>query len=274
MQRPPLYTSVPGRAVRPEGGGAIHRALPAEVAVALVFDGSTQAVMMATPGDIRDFVTGFALSEGIIASPDEIESFEEVAQPGGIEARVWLRGDRGADLTARRRAMTGPVGCGLCGIDSLAEANRPLPVLPETGLRLSASDILRAGADLRQHQPLHARTRATHAAAFLRPNEGIVLLREDVGRHNALDKLLGALALAGTDPGTGAIYMTSRLSMELVQKAAIAGCPVLIAVSAPTAHALQLAEATGMTLAAFAREDGFDLYSRPDRILTEVSDVA
>ncbi|MFN4170712.1 MAG: formate dehydrogenase accessory sulfurtransferase FdhD [Pseudorhodobacter sp.] len=274
MARPPLHRSVPGRAIRPEGATTIHRSLPEEVAVAMVFDGSTQAVMMSSPGDIRDFATGFALSEGIIASPSEIVSFEEVVQPEGIEARIWLREDRSRALGARRRAMAGPVGCGLCGIDSLAEANRPLPGLPESGLRLSVAEILRAGDDLRSLQPLHDRTRAAHAAAFLRPGEGIVMVREDVGRHNALDKLLGALALAGVDPASGAVYMTSRLSMELVQKCAIAGCAVLIGVSAPTAHALRLAEGAGMTLAAFARGDGFDIYSRPDRIITEVSDVA
>jgi len=274
MDRPPLHRSFPGLAIRGDSATTIHRALPEEVAVAMVFDGSTQAVMMASPADIEDFAVGFALSEGIIGSVTEIESFEEVVQPDGIEARFWLQGDRGANLRARRRAMAGPVGCGLCGIDSLAEANRPLPVLPETGLRLAASDVLRAGDQLRNLQPLHDRTRAAHAAAFLRPGEGIVLVREDVGRHNALDKLIGALALAGIDPASGAVYMTSRLSVELVQKCAVAGCPVLIGVSAPTAHALRLAEGAGLTLAAFARGDGFDVYSRPDRIISEVSDVA
>jgi FdhD protein len=166
------------------------------------------------------------------------------------------------------------VCCGLCGIDSLEQASRALPAVPDAGLRLSQADVAGATEALRACQPLHDQTRATHAAGFLIPGQGIVLAREDVGRHNALDKLIGALVQAGIDPGTGAFVMTSRLSVELVQKCAMAGCPMLIAVSAPTAHAVRLAEAAGITLAAFARAGGFDLFSHPFRIIPEVPDVA
>ncbi len=253
---------------------ASRRTLPEETPVAMVFDGATLAVMMATPADIADFALGFALSEGVIETPAQIAAFEVADHPQGIEARFWLCEDRAEALAARRRFMAGPVGCGLCGIDSLEQAARPLPVVADSGLRFARADILRATESLRAFQPLHDLTRATHAAGFMRPGEGIMLAREDVGRHNALDKLIGALAGAGIDPATGAIVMTSRLSTELVQKCAVAGCPVLVAVSAPTAHAVRLAEDAGITLAALVRSGGFDLYSHPHRILSEVPDVA
>ena len=272
--RIPPVRSLPGVAHRADGAQAVVRTLPEEIPVAMVYDGATQAVMMATPADVADFAIGFSLTEGIIAAPDEIEGFEEVTQPQGIEARMWLRADRRTRLAARRRFMAGPVGCGLCGIDSLDQALRPLPGVAAQGLRLSRADVLGATEALRALQPLHDQTRATHAAGFLRPGAGIGLVREDVGRHNALDKLIGALVRQGIDPASGAVVMTSRLSTELVQKCAMAGCPCLIAVSAPTAQALRLAEAAGMTLVAFARAGGFDVYSHPERISAEDAHVA
>jgi FdhD protein len=169
--------------------------------------------------------------------------------------------------------MAGPVGCGLCGIDSLDAAARALPQVGD-GPRINRSEVARATDMLRDQQPLHDQTHATHAAGFLLPGQGIVLVREDVGRHNALDKLIGAMARQGIDASAGAVVMTSRLSVELVQKCAVAGVTTLIAVSAPTAHALRLAEDAGMTLAAFARGGAFDLYSHPQRIADEGSDVA
>jgi len=166
------------------------------------------------------------------------------------------------------------VGCGLCGIDSLEQAARPLPVVRGAGLRLTLDEVATAGDALRARQPLHDRTHAAHAAGFLVPGRGIVAVREDVGRHNALDKLIGALARDGTNPSTGAFVLTSRLSVELVQKCAMAGCAGLIAVSAPTAQAVDLASGAGITVAAFARGGGFDLYAHPHRIRTEAPDVA
>jgi len=261
-----------GRSIRPEGARDVTRTLPEETPVALVYDGSTQAVMMATPGDIEDFATGFTLTEGF-AEAHEIGEVEIVAHERGIEARLWLPEHRRAALARRRRAMAGPVGCGLCGIDSLEEATRALPAVPD-GARFTVAEIAGAAEDLRAHQPLHDLTRAVHAAGFLLPGRGIVMAREDVGRHNALDKLIGALARAGIDAATGAIVLTSRVSTEMVQKTAMAVCPVLVAVSAPTAHALRLAEGCGLTLAAFARAGGVDLYAHPRRILTEAAHVA
>lgn len=263
-----------GRSVQPGGQRAVTRALPEEVPVALVFDGSTQAVMMASPADLVDFAHGFALTEGLIDALDQIESFELVEQGAGVEARFWLRQDRAQALRARRRALLGPVGCGLCGIDSLEAALRPLPGLPADTLRLTGAEVAGATDALRAHQPLHDRTHAAHAAGFFIPGQGIVLAREDVGRHNALDKLIGAMARAELKAAAGAIVLTSRVSVDMVQKSVIAGFPVLISVSAPTALAVQTAEATGLTLAAFARAGGFDLYSHPHRITSEVPDVA
>lgn len=269
----PLSRSLPGLSVQSDGQLSVRRNLPEEVPVAVVFDGTTQAVMMASPGDIADFAHGFALSEGFIETLDQVESFEMVEHEAGIEARFWLTGDRAKALETRRRKMMGPVGCGLCGIDSLEEATRALPVVTAEP-RLSACEVAGATDALRALQPLHDQTHAVHAAGFLVPGQGIVLAREDVGRHNALDKLIGALALQGIDPAGGAFVLTSRVSVELVQKSAMAGCPVLIAVSAPTVHALRLADQAGITVAAFARGGGFDLYSHPHRITTETQDVA
>lgn len=266
--------SLPGLAVTHDSTRVITRALPEEEPVAVSFDGTTLAVMMATPADIEDFGHGFALTEGVITSLGEIESFEVVTHPNGIEARFWLAEDRSAALRARRRKLTGPVGCGLCGIDSLEEAIRPLPEVGDANLVITRSEIAAATDALKGMQPLHDQTRAVHAAGFLEPGKGVVLAREDVGRHNALDKLIGALARSGRDASGGAIVLTSRVSVEMVQKAAIAGCPVIVAASAPTAHALRLVVDARITLAAFAREGLFDLYSHPERVQTGACDVA
>ncbi len=268
------HISVPGVSSRGDGARGITRALPDEVPVALVYNGATQAVMMATPADLEDFARGFSLSEGIVSDPAQLGEIEIVEQLQGIEARMWLSPERAAAMAERRRAMAGPVGCGLCGIDSLQQAIRPLPRVAAPDLRWNRDVIASAPDQLRAHQQLHDRTHAAHAAGFLRPDGTLVAVREDVGRHNALDKLIGALAASREDPGTGAVVMTSRVSVELVQKCALAGIPVLIAVSAPTARAVEIAQAAGITIAAFARKGAFDLYAHPSRIETGAHDVA
>lgn len=245
--------------------------------MAVVFDGATQAVLMASPSDLEDFAIGFALSEEIITDIEQVREIEIVPQDsvgGGIEARVWLQQDRSVALTARRRSGIGPVGCGLCGIESLEAAMRPLPKVARGTLALSAEELVVAPDLLRDGQVLHAATRAAHAAGFYLPGRGMVSLREDVGRHNALDKLLGALLRQGIDPGDGAVVMTSRLSVELVQKIAIAGCGCLIGVSAPTAHALRLAQSSGITLIGSARNGSADLFSHPERMTMAVAQSA
>lgn len=266
--------SMPGLSVQRESTRNVTRRLPEETPVALVFNGTTVAVMMVTPADLRDFAFGFALSEGFIDRPDQVEAFEIVPHKAGIEARFWVGEAQARAIQARRRTMLGPVGCGLCGIDSLEQAIRPLPVLSGPGPKLSRHEVAGATDALRDHQPLHDQTHALHAAGFLMPGKGIVMAREDVGRHNALDKLIGAIAAEGLDTSSGAIVLTSRVSVEMVQKTVVAHCPVLIAVSAPTAHALRLAIDANLTLVAFARGGGFDVYAHPERIVTGASDAA
>ncbi|WP_282601623.1 formate dehydrogenase accessory sulfurtransferase FdhD [Paracoccus sp. PARArs4] len=253
-------------ATRHPGASPILRSLPEETPIAMVYHGSTHAVMMASPQDIEDFATGFTLTEGVIEDASQIEDLRIVAHEAGIEAQMWLAGDRGERLAARRRSMAGPVGCGLCGIESLSAAIRDLPQVG--GVGIPEPEIAAATDALRAMQPLHDETRAVHAAGFLLPGQGIVLAREDVGRHNALDKLIGAMARQGMDASKGAIVLTSRVSVEMVQKTAMAGAGVLVAVSAPTAHALRLAEGAGLTLAALARGGGFELFCHPGRIVT------
>ena len=241
------------------------RDLPEEVPVAMVYNGSTYAVMMATPGDIVDFATGFALSEQIVDTAAELGEIEVMRHGAGIEARAWLSAERAEAMASRRRMMTGPVGCGLCGIDSLEQALRPITPLPATNVTLAPAEVTLALDELRGWQPLHDQTRAVHAAGFYVPGQGIVMAREDVGRHNALDKLIGALARAGIDGATGAIALTSRISVDMVQKCAVAGAPVLLSVSSPTAHAVELATGAGITVASIAR-GATHVFSHPDRI--------
>lgn len=250
------------------------RAVPAEVPVALVYNGTTQAVMMATPDALEDFAAGFSLTEGVISDLSEIRETEIVTLAEGIELRLWLAPDAEARFQARRRAQIGPVGCGLCGIDSLKEAGRTLPVV-RSDLHLSPADAEAAMKGLMKHQALNDTTRAAHAAGFYRPDQGVLLAREDVGRHNALDKLAGAMARAGISAANGALVITSRVSVDMVQKAAMIGTPVLMAASAPTALAIAEAERAGITLIAVLRSADFELFTHPERFdPKEATDVA
>jgi FdhD protein len=242
--------------------------LAEETAIAISFNGTTLAVMMASPQDVKDFAYGFALSEGVISNQSEVERFAIKTHSTGLEAQLWVTAQKAEALHARRRHMAGPVGCGLCGLDSLSEALRPLPNIICSQPVLTANDIETATDFLRQKQPLHDQTRAVHAAGFLVRGKGIVMAREDVGRHNALDKLIGALMAAGLDPAGGACVITSRASMDMVQKTAMAQCPVLVAVSAPTALAVDVAIGAGVSLIAFARTSNFEIFSHPERIGT------
>ncbi len=246
-----------------------RRDLPEEVAVALSFNGTTQAVMMATPADLIDFAYGFAMTEGI-AKPVEIQSVDLVKSPHGLDLQIWLTHEAEARLAKRRRTMAGPVGCGLCGIDSLEEATRVLPPVPATDFCMTPSEIMGAVAALPAAQPLHDVTRAVHAAGFW--SRKLLATREDVGRHNALDKIAGNL-IRNPHPN-GAIVLTSRISIDMVQKVAALGLPILIAVSAPTAQAVVMAEAAGITLIALARPDRFEAYTHTHRIAKENAHVA
>ena len=241
-----------------------ERVIPEETPVALVHDASTTAVMMATPADLEDLAYGFTLTEGLAGSVEAIAGVDIVANEIGIEARVWLAPGASAALAARQRRIVGPTGCGLCGLDSLAEAVRPPPRVGDR-LRITAQDVRQALASVAPAQALGAATHAVHAAGWWTRSDGLVALREDVGRHNALDKLVGALARRPA-PNDGVLVLTSRVSVEMVQKAAVLGAEVIVAVSAPTALAVQVAEAAGQTLIAVARSDGFEAFTRPDRL--------
>ena len=248
-----------------DGRRPMARMVPEEVAVALTYDGTTHAVMMASPSDLEDFALGFSLTEGKVSRPSEIAELEIVSHENGIEARMWLAPEAARRTVERRRAILGITGCGLCGIDSL-EAALPTVAVVSDGPSLTVAEIAAAVASLRPAQRLNAQAHALHAAGFWTPARGLVAAREDVGRHNALDKLVGALVREGVDPAKGLVVLTSRLSVEMVQKAATLGAAVVAAVSAPTALALRTAEAAGITVIGIARDDGFEIFVRPDRI--------
>ncbi|MGH6992422.1 MAG: formate dehydrogenase accessory sulfurtransferase FdhD [Caulobacteraceae bacterium] len=241
-----------------------------ETPIAIVHDGSTTAVMMATPADLEEFAIGFSLTEGIIATPQAISGIEAVEGTLGIEVRLWLAAEAGARLASRRRRLAGPTGCGLCGVESLAAAVRPIPRLDLDDLMIEAGRLITAMDALPAAQPLGAATRAVHAAALWREGEELIV-REDVGRHNALDKLVGACARRGITGRGGAVLLTSRVSVEMVQKAAVLGAPIICAISAPTALAVRTAAAAGVTLVGVTRSDGFEIFTHPRRIATALS---
>jgi FdhD protein len=241
------------------------RVLPEETALALTYNGGTYAVMMGTPWDLFDFAIGFSLNEGVVTSANEVQSFEAIEIDEGIELRMWLATRRAAGIVARRRHIAGPTGCGLCGIDSIAEAVKPTSIVGR-GRVFSPDQIIAAMASLAPLQKINIQTRAVHAAAFWTSARGIRAVREDVGRHNALDKLAGAMATDYIDITEGIILLTSRVSVELVQKAAAMGAPLLVAVSVPTALAIRVADAAGITLVAIARANGFEVFTHPHRV--------
>ena len=246
------------------------RAIPEETALALTYNGGSYAVMMGTPRDLRDFAVGFSLSEGIIQSAEDIESLDIVQLDDGIELRMWLAQARADRLGERRRHIAGPTGCGLCGIDSIAEAVRPAAIVG-LGREFSPQQIISAMHSVPPLQKINIETRAVHAAGFWTQARGVIALREDVGRHNALDKLAGALAQQGVAANDGVVLLTSRVSVEMVQKAAAIGAPVMVAVSAPTALAVRMADAAGITLVAIARADGFEVFTHPHRITAAIA---
>ncbi|MER9307509.1 formate dehydrogenase accessory sulfurtransferase FdhD [Mesorhizobium sp. M0293] len=264
-------TQVSRLARRASGTAAANRMVPEETPVAFSFAGTTHAVMMASPADFEDFALGFSLTEGIIALPEEIEAIEVEDHGAGIDIQIRLKDTANTRFEARRRRLAGPVGCGLCGIESIEEAMRSVDSVGASKLTLDADDIVASVKLLSKVQPLHTETGAVHAAGFYVPDKGIVMAREDVGRHNALDKLAGALARAGIDGASGAVVVTSRVSVEMVQKTASIGSAFIIAVSAPTALAIRTAQGAGMTLVALVRGDDFDIFTHPDRVVCGVA---
>lgn len=264
-------TQITRLAHRASGTAAASRMVPEETPVAFSFAGTTHAVMMASPADFEDFALGFSLTEGIIADPKEIEAIEVEDLGAGIDIQIRLKDQANTRFQARRRRLAGPVGCGLCGIESIEEAMRSVDAVGASRLTLQPEDVTSAVRLLSKLQPLHTETGAVHAAGFYVPGKGIVMAREDVGRHNALDKLAGALAKAGIDGSSGAVVVTSRVSVEMVQKTAAIGAAIIMAVSAPTALAIRTADAAGMTLVALVRGDDFDIFTHPDRVASGVA---
>jgi FdhD protein len=237
-----------------------------EAPIALMYNGQPHVVMLATPLDLEDFALGFSLTENIVASPREVHSIRIYQRAEGIEARLRIPEARCETAADKTRNLTGRTGCGLCGARTLQQAmRRPAPV--GQGVRVPSSELIRALAELRDHQKLNRITGAVHAAAWVVPGQGIECVREDIGRHNALDKLIGALARRGTDLGGGFVVVTSRASYEMVQKCAAVGITFMAAISAPTALAMRLAQDTGFTLIGFARDDNHVVYAHPQRLV-------
>jgi len=248
-----------------DGPRPIRRELAEEVPVAIAYNGLSHAVVMASPADLEDLARGFTLSERIADDPAEILDVETKEAPDGIVAAVTLTARRFAELKRRRRSLVGRTGCGLCGVESLDDAVLPVRRVP-AGPTVAPAAIRAALAALPHRQPMNAATGATHAAAFADAAGTIRSVREDVGRHNALDKLIGAMAAGREAPSAGFVLLTSRCSYEMVQKAAGVGISVLVAISAPTALALRLAAASGLTLVALARADGMTVFCDTGRI--------
>lgn len=238
-----------------------------EVPVALAYHGVPHVVMLATPSDLEDLAVGFTLSESIVANRDEIRCVEAAqGSDGALEVRIGVAAERFSELLRRQRNLAARTGCGLCGAQTVADAIRnPPPV--KSALTVHGEALHQALLDLQGRQELNSRTGSVHAAAWVVPNAGIQFVREDVGRHNALDKVIGAVVRAGGDFADGYFMVTSRASYEMVQKAATVGASFLAAVSAPTAFAIRLAEAAGLTLVGFAREHQHVVYAHPQRLI-------
>ncbi|MDO9428249.1 MAG: formate dehydrogenase accessory sulfurtransferase FdhD [Methylobacterium sp.] len=243
-----------------------ERDLAVEMPVNLVYGSVPYAVMMCTPADLVDFAYGFSLTEGIVASADEIRGVTVEDGEGGLRLLVDLAPGRLREHLARKRAISGRTGCGVCGIDDLAA----LPMAetrPEGAVTVAIAAVERALAALGDAQVLNRRTRAVHAAAWATLDGSLVAVREDVGRHNGLDKLIGALIRQGVDPATGFVVITSRCSFEMVEKAANLGASMVVAISAPTSLAIDRARLHGLTLCAIARSDTLTVFTGRERLI-------
>ncbi len=261
---PPAYRATEPLAWRRQALTPAARLVAEETPVAITYNGSTHAVMMATPLDLEDFAVGFSRTEDIIDSINDIDELEVQDVEGGVDVRIWLKSQVFERRLRRQRRIFGPVGCGLCGVESIAEALKPAAAVTSE-LRVKPATVMAGMSALRASQSLNEKTRAVHAAALYSPQGGI-LAREDVGRHNALDKVFGAALRQGTKVETNVALITSRVSVELVQKAARLGVCVIAAVSAPTALAIRVANAARITVVAIVRDDGFEVFTHPERI--------
>ena len=242
--------------------------LAVELPVALEYNGVSHAVMLASPADLDDFALGFSLSEGIIGDPSEFYGCEVEDRPDGCLVHIDITSERFVKLKERRRNLSGRTGCGLCGTEALDQVARG--VSPIAHRHPMDTAMLTAGMRTMQAlQPMQQQSGATHAAAWINGAGEVVAVREDVGRHNALDKLIGALSRQTTDFSRGALLLTSRASYEMVQKAAMMGIGCMAAISAPTSFAVELAEQSGVTLLGFMRDASYVVYAHADRLMTE-----
>lgn len=270
--KPAALPALPAGAVRREverhraGVGArVTDAVAEEIPVAFVYNERPHAVMLATPADLEDFALGFSLSEAIIADAGEFGGVEVQPALAGIELRITIPAARASVLDDRVRQLTGRTGCGLCGAQTLDAAVRHPPAVAEPAA-IDTAALMRAIGELQSGQAINAVTGATHAAAWAALDGAVELVREDVGRHNALDKLIGAMQRRRIDPRSGFLVVTSRASYEMVMKSATVGIGILAAISAPTALAIALAQEAGVTLIGFARPDGYSVYTHAERI--------
>ena len=236
-----------------------------EVPISLIYNGTPHVVMLATPTNLEEFALGFSITEGIIKNPQELLSARVYNRSNGIEVQLKIPDNRFQGMADKGRNLTGRTGCGLCGASTLKQAIRQ-PNQVNGDLSLSGAQLRSALTDIKQHQTLNRLTGAVHAAAWVIPGQGIIHLREDVGRHNALDKLIGLLLRTGKDLSAGFVIVTSRASYEMVQKTAWVGITLLAAISAPTGLAIRLADETGLTLIGFARDDQHVIYTHPQRL--------
>ena len=237
-----------------------------EAPIALMYNGEPHVVMLATPLDLEDFALGFSLTENIVMEVSEVESVHVYERSEGIEVRLKIPPTRCETIEDKGRNLTGRTGCGLCGARTLKQAVRhPPPV--RSNVQVPAAELIAALRDLRQRQRLNGLTGAVHAAAWVVPGKEILQVREDVGRHNALDKLIGALARKRTDFSAGFVVVTSRASFEMVQKCATVGIGLMAAISAPTGLAIKLADEANLTLIGFARNEDHVVYTHAHRLL-------
>jgi FdhD protein len=264
---PPAAVSAEVGIERWTGGATAHTTdlVAEEMPVALVYHDVPHVVMLATPADLEDYAVGFTLSEGLVAGTEEIRGVEVVPGEASYDVKISVAWERFTQLLQRRRNLAGRTGCGLCGAETAEDAIHECAPVPP-GVTVTAAELHASLAQLPPRQLINKRTGSVHAAAWVVPGEGILVVREDVGRHNALDKTIGALARSGADFAAGYMLITSRASYEMVQKAATVGISLLVAVSAPTAFAVRLAKRSGLTLVAFARADRHVVYSNPQRV--------
>lgn len=261
----PTHITRPSLEVSHNGESSNTRTIATEVPLSLCYNGVAHVVMMVTPDDLENFILGFSLSEGIIAQPTDIEEMSLTHNEQGIVANIWIKKELHAKLAKRRRNLVGQSGCGLCGVEAIEDAVRkydPVGAPP----RYSFEQIQSALTALDTIQPLHQQTGAVHGAAFLGANAQITHVAEDVGRHNAFDKLIGALYSADCAIESGAVILTSRCSFELVQKALAIKLPLLITISAPTDLAVQIAQEHQLTLITLARLDNIQVMNDPHGI--------